>query len=69
MAEGNDDLTLDDKSKDTKIDRTEDYKKLVDYGLDEKVASKLDEIYKTGINLTFHELDDAWRFIIAINLP
>lgn len=33
---------------DTKVDRTEDYAKLVEYGLDEKVAGKLDEIYKTG---------------------
>jgi hypothetical protein len=28
---------------------SEDYCKLIEYGLDEKVASKLDEIYKTGI--------------------
>jgi hypothetical protein len=36
-------------SQDAKVDRTEDYAKLVEYGLDEKVAGKLDEIYKTGI--------------------
>ena len=27
-------------------DKTPDYKKLIDYGLDSKVADKLDEIYK-----------------------
>jgi len=25
-----------------------DYRKLIDYGLDEKVAAKLDEVYNTG---------------------
>ena len=28
--------------------RTEDYKFLIDYGLDTKVAGRLDDIYKTG---------------------
>lgn len=27
-------------------DKTPDYKKLIDYGLDSKVADKLDDIYK-----------------------
>jgi hypothetical protein len=54
MAEGNGEVSMEEKSnvkqeQDTKIDRTEDYAKLVEYGLDEKVAGKLDEIYKTGI--------------------
>lgn len=53
MAEGNGEVSMEEKSnvkqdQDTKIDRTEDYAKLVEYGLDEKVAGKLDEIYKTG---------------------
>jgi hypothetical protein len=30
-------------------DRTQDYKSLIDYGLDTKVAGRLDDIYKTGI--------------------
>ena len=30
-------------------DKTPDYKKLIDYGLDSKVADKLDEIYKVGM--------------------
>ena len=30
-------------------DKTPDYKKLIEYGLDAKVADKLDEIYKVGI--------------------
>ena len=29
-------------------ERTEDYQKLVDYGISEKVASELDQIYKSG---------------------
>jgi hypothetical protein len=52
MAEGNGEVSMEEKSnkqeQDTKVDRTEDYAKLVEYGLDEKVAGKLDEIYKTG---------------------
>uniref|UniRef100_A0A336MQH5 CSON005243 protein n=1 Tax=Culicoides sonorensis TaxID=179676 RepID=A0A336MQH5_CULSO len=37
--------------------RTEDYVKLLEYGLDRKVASKLDDIYKTG-KLAHNELDE-----------
>jgi hypothetical protein len=53
MAEGNGEVSLEEKSdvkqeQDIKVDRTEDYAKLLEYGLDEKVAGKLDEIYKTG---------------------
>ena len=29
-------------------DRTADYDKLIQYGLDSKVASRIDDIYKTG---------------------
>ena len=29
-------------------ERTQDYKSLIDYGLDTKVAGRLDDIYKTG---------------------
>ena len=32
-------------------DKTPDYKKLIEYGLDAKVADKLDEIYKVEILL------------------
>ncbi len=32
-----------------KKERTEDYDKLIGYGLDTKVASRLDEIYQTGL--------------------
>ena len=39
MAEGNGDASA---------ERTPDYQKLIDHGLNEKVAAKLDEIYKTG---------------------
>lgn len=46
MAEGNGDLCGDLKPK---VERTEDFQKLIDCGLDEKVAAKLDDIYKTGM--------------------
>jgi hypothetical protein len=53
MAEGNGEVSMEEKpnvkpEQDVKVERTEDYAKLVEYGLDEKVAGKLDEIYKTG---------------------
>ncbi|MCL4119323.1 UNVERIFIED_CONTAM: hypothetical protein GTU68_003367 [Idotea baltica] len=38
-------------------ERTEDYQKLIDYGLNEKVAVKLDEIYKQG-KLKHEDLDE-----------
>lgn len=38
-------------------ERTEDYTKLLVYGLDKKVAGKLDDIYKTG-KLAHTELDE-----------
>nr|CAD7429099.1 unnamed protein product [Timema monikensis] len=45
MAEGNGEISM--KEEADKVERTEDYSKLLEYGLDEKVAGKLDEIYKT----------------------
>ncbi|KAL5284462.1 HNRNPR family protein [Megaselia abdita] len=60
MAEGNGEL-VDDviiKSEDRGDgERTDDYPKLLQYGLDKKVAGKLDDIYKTG-KLQHVELDD-----------
>nr|XP_053642473.1 heterogeneous nuclear ribonucleoprotein Q-like isoform X4 [Cherax quadricarinatus] len=38
-------------------ERTEDYQKLINYGLNEKVAAKLDEIYKQG-KLRHEDLDE-----------
>jgi hypothetical protein len=61
MAEGNCELVNDTATK--KIDdhgdgeKTEDYPKLLEYGLDKKVAAKLDDIYKTG-KLAHSELDE-----------
>lgn len=61
MAEGNGELNDDVSS--TKAEdrgdgeRTEDYVKLLEYGLDRKVAGKLDDIYKTG-KLAHSELDE-----------
>ncbi|KAJ8675044.1 hypothetical protein QAD02_010830 [Eretmocerus hayati] len=60
MAEGNGEIKGDDKqSKDDMdyVDRTDDYPKLIQYGLNEKVAGKLDEIYKTG-KLAHVDLDE-----------
>ncbi|KAJ9576866.1 hypothetical protein L9F63_006565, partial [Diploptera punctata] len=57
MAEGNGEVSMEDKKDQDKIERTEDYAKLVEYGLDEKVAGKLDEIYKTG-KLAHADLDE-----------
>ena len=30
------------------VERTEDYQKLIDYGIDKGVAGELDKIYQTG---------------------
>ncbi|XP_072161852.1 heterogeneous nuclear ribonucleoprotein Q isoform X3 [Bemisia tabaci] len=59
MAEGNGEV-VDDKpcvKAEPHVVRTEDYRKLIDYGLNEKVAGKLDEIYKTG-KLVHADLDE-----------
>lgn len=42
MAEGNGDVSKES------TDRSQDYNNLISYGLDAKVAEKLDEIYQTG---------------------
>lgn len=58
MAEGNGELTEESmKIEGESSTRTEDYQKLIEYGLDEKVAAKLDEIYKTG-KLAHVDLDE-----------
>ncbi|XP_059478509.1 heterogeneous nuclear ribonucleoprotein R isoform X3 [Neocloeon triangulifer] len=60
MAEGNGDPKMDHKEeldKSSSEPHSEDYSKLIEYGLDEKVASKLDEIYKTG-KLAHADLDE-----------
>lgn len=58
MAEGNNGEVPEEPMKlEQDVERTEDYQKLIDYGLDEKVAAKLDEIYKTG-KLAHVDLDE-----------
>ncbi|RZF47216.1 hypothetical protein LSTR_LSTR004925 [Laodelphax striatellus] len=62
MAEDNGEVTIDGKSdikdeQDSNVDRTEDFPKLIEYGLDRKVAAKLDEIYRTG-KLLHADLDE-----------
>ncbi|KAL7022290.1 hypothetical protein ACKWTF_012195 [Chironomus riparius] len=60
MAEGNGEI-IDDTTKKAEDrgdgEKTEDYPKLIQYGLDKKVAAKLDDIYKTG-KLAHTELDE-----------
>ncbi|XP_050297203.1 heterogeneous nuclear ribonucleoprotein Q isoform X3 [Anthonomus grandis grandis] len=56
MAEGNGEVP-DEPMKIEDTEKTADYQKLIEYGLDEKVASKLDEIYKTG-KLAHVDLDE-----------
>lgn len=59
MAEGNGEIVDDTKKSEDRGDgeKTEDYPKLLEYGLDKKVAAKLDDIYKTG-KLAHTELDE-----------
>ncbi|XP_032515966.1 heterogeneous nuclear ribonucleoprotein R isoform X4 [Danaus plexippus] len=58
MAEGNGEISIEEvPGKDSDAGRTPDYIKLIDYGLDPKVATKLDDIYKTG-KLAHEELDE-----------
>ncbi|CAH2040800.1 unnamed protein product, partial [Iphiclides podalirius] len=58
MAEGNGEISVEEvPGKDSEVGRTPDYRKLIDYGLDPKVAAKLDDIYKTG-KLAHAELDE-----------
>ena len=48
----------------TPTERTEDFQKLIDYGLNEKVAIKLDEIYQQG--KLKHEVG-FWHWPISIH--
>ncbi|KAK9879000.1 hypothetical protein WA026_003815 [Henosepilachna vigintioctopunctata] len=57
MAEGNGEVSEEPMKIEPESEKTEDYQKLIDYGLDEKVAAKLDEIYKTG-KLAHVDLDE-----------
>ncbi|XP_013142289.1 PREDICTED: heterogeneous nuclear ribonucleoprotein R-like isoform X2 [Papilio polytes] len=58
MAEGNGEISVEEvPGKDSDVGRTPDYRKLIEYGLDPKVAGKLDDIYKTG-KLAHIELDE-----------
>ncbi|XP_037296753.1 heterogeneous nuclear ribonucleoprotein R isoform X1 [Manduca sexta] len=58
MAEGNGEIPIEEvPGKDSDVGRTPDYRKLIEYGLDPKVAAKLDDIYKTG-KLAHAELDE-----------
>ena len=61
MTDGNGEIKEEKQPKDDNnmdyVERTEDYSKLIQYGLNEKVAGKLDEIYKTG-KLAHVDLDE-----------
>ena len=62
MAEGNGDATVKAEPNNIKeepansVERTEDYQKLIQLGLNEKVAAKLDEIFKTGMLVHLNEM-------------
>ena len=45
-------------------ERTQDYKSLIDYGLDTKVAGRLDDIYKTGN--TKYLTSQFYNFMLSI---
>ncbi|XP_039750739.1 heterogeneous nuclear ribonucleoprotein R isoform X1 [Pararge aegeria] len=57
MAEGNGEISIEEIPGKEDAGRTPDYRKLLEYGLDPKVATKLDDIYKTG-KLAHAELDE-----------
>ncbi|CAK1541270.1 unnamed protein product [Leptosia nina] len=58
MAEGNGEISMEEvPGRDSDVCPTPDYRKLIEYGLDPKVAAKLDDIYKTG-KLAHAELDE-----------
>lgn len=57
MAEGNGEVGEPMKIEAEGDETSEDYQKLIEYGLDEKVAAKLNEIYKTG-KLAHVDLDE-----------
>ena len=46
-------------------DKTEDHAKLIEYGLDKKVADRLDDIYKTGDALS----QVSCALIISLSCP
>nr|XP_012138237.1 PREDICTED: heterogeneous nuclear ribonucleoprotein Q isoform X4 [Megachile rotundata] len=77
MAEGNGEIKMEEKQSKEEMEyteRTEDFAKLIQYGLDEKVAAKLDEIYKTGklahVDLDARALDALKEFPVdgALNV-
>ena len=43
--------STDDSSISDSADRSKEYKHLIEYGLDSKVANRLDDIFKTGKNM------------------
>ncbi|KAL1123172.1 hypothetical protein AAG570_002259 [Ranatra chinensis] len=58
MAEGNGEVTVKNEVlEEDNVEKTEDYPKLLEYGLDVKVAAKLDEIYRSG-KLVHADLDE-----------
>ena len=48
VTEDGDHAADEDDDEDDSKERTEDHAKLLEYGLDKKVADRLDDIYKTG---------------------
>ena len=52
-------------------DKTADYKKLIEYGLDAKVADKLDEIYKVEVIILYGLISilDTISAVVIILIP
>jgi hypothetical protein len=48
VAETPESPETDETTPDANVERSPDYHKLIEYGLDEKVSARLDEIYTTG---------------------
>ena len=48
-------------------DKTPDYKKLIDYGLDSKVADKLDDIYKVRFIHTDPAVKQWWNHPLHVS--
>lgn len=71
MAEGIGEVSVEIKDiklePDSNVERTVDYPKLIDYGLDKTVAGKLDDIYKTG-EISLKSVHQHSHFILSSHL-
>ena len=64
--------TTDEQQQQQQQQRTPDYKFLIEYGLDTKVAGRLDDIYKTGLTIVLLNFGISAtiglrRFLVKVN--